>query len=79
MTTLELNEEEANLFILFCKYREQVAYLISQGFFEIKGGNVTIHFNSNGDIMYGEVSRSWQRRRKLDKKNKNPMIKSSTP
>ena len=64
MTIIELTDDEANLFILFRKYQDQFAYLISEGFFETKGGHVIVHFNANSTIMYGEVSSKWQRRKK---------------
>ncbi len=71
MTNIELTDDEANLFILFRKYQDQFAYLISQGFFETKGGHVIVHFNVNGTIMHGEVSSKWQRRKKkIDKQIK---------
>mgnify|MGYP001573564526 CR=1 FL=1 len=71
MTTIELTDKEACLFILFRKYQDQFEYLILQGFFETRGGNVTVHFNVEGHIITGEMSRSWEpRQKRLDTKIK---------
>ncbi len=43
LTTLQVNAEEAKLFIM-------MRLLQSLGVFDIKNGNVTIHFDKNGGI-----------------------------
>lgn len=51
MTTVELTETEAKLFIRFQKHRALIELLEQIGAFDIKSGSVTINFSRLGGIV----------------------------
>ena len=51
LTTVLMTDEECALFILFQKHYDNIAYLISQGVFDIKEGNAKLSFNQNGECL----------------------------
>lgn len=50
-TTIYLTDEEAKRFITFQKYYALIGLLESVKAFDIRGGNITIHFNKDGLIQ----------------------------
>lgn len=50
-TIVYMTPEQVALFILFQKYYDSIAFMISQNVFEIKHGSCTLHFNSRGALI----------------------------
>ena len=51
ITGIELTDFEAQDFILFQQHRELFEALKKTDSLSVKGGNVTIHFSSFGDVV----------------------------
>ena len=55
MTTLQLTDEEARLFVLFRQHQEMMQALLSANVFQTKNGQAILHFNHLGILMQVEV------------------------
>lgn len=49
--TVLMTKEEGALFVLFQKHFDSVAYMISEGVFDIKLGSATLNFDSDGFLL----------------------------
>lgn len=56
MIVIELANPDAEAFAQFQKYHDQFVVLLEKGFFEIKSGSGTAHFDAGGKIRKVEVS-----------------------
>lgn len=65
--TIELIEEEANLFVLFRKYQDDFAFLIKGDFFNYKNGQAQINRDHNGILQDIRITTITNKRKKLDK------------
>lgn len=50
LTTVQLCDEDARQFVRFQKYRALIDLLENVGAFDIKNGNITLHFGMTGEI-----------------------------
>ena len=50
LTQVQLSDEDARQFVRFQKHRSLIDLLESVGAFDIKNGNITLHFGMNGEI-----------------------------
>ena len=55
MTTLQLTDEEARLFVLFRQHQEMMQALLSANVFQTKNGQANLHFNHQATLMQVEV------------------------
>lgn len=49
-TIISLSPEDAALFVEFRRMQDVWLKLVNSGALKIKGGNVTLHFDGNGDL-----------------------------
>lgn len=68
--TIELNNEEANLFVLFRKYQDDFAFLIKGDFFNYKNGEARMNRDHNGILQDIRITTLTNKRKKLDKELK---------
>jgi len=57
MITIELTDEDADLFKLFRKYQDQFKILLKDGLLDFKQGRGVIHKNDDGKIRLTEVTK----------------------
>jgi len=50
MTTIELDDQDVELFKQYRRYQDKFKLLILSGFFDLKGASGTVHFDSEGHI-----------------------------
>ncbi len=53
LTTIQVNEQEAKLFVM-------MQLLQSLGVFDIKSGHVTVHFDKDGKIGSVEINKTYR-------------------
>ncbi len=51
LTTIELSNEDAALFLEFQRRYAMIRLLVTIGAFDIKSGSITIHFANTGEVM----------------------------
>lgn len=47
---IELNEEDARLFVSFRKYQDVFKTMLDSGVFDTKSGSIILHFNLEGNL-----------------------------
>jgi hypothetical protein len=47
---IEITDGEAAMFLLFRKYQDTFAFMLSCGVFDVKGGNVILSFDQAGRL-----------------------------
>jgi hypothetical protein len=56
MTTIELTDEDAKLFVRFRENQAFFERLLEANVTEVRGGHVTLHFNPCGQLMKIETN-----------------------
>lgn len=51
MITIELTDEDAERYKLFCQHYDRITLLIEQKVFETKGGAIMLHFDAQGVLQ----------------------------
>lgn len=55
MTSIELNDEEVSAFLMFRKHQDLFQSMIDAHLHEVKGGQATLHFRPDGQLMNVEL------------------------
>jgi hypothetical protein len=61
MVTIQLSPSEAEAFKLFQRYHGNIKFMQEQGVFDVKGGAVTLNFDSGGVVQSIDIHRKYQR------------------